>query len=743
MRLVSEPIFMTAWLLLFMPGVPRGGSSDERIGRLLDSSALNQPVIPLRAIRSSNPRNAPNPVSTQLPVASLSSGCPPVLELGLSGECAGIHSDDQLAITEIYVGDAPNNRIIRHTVDANLNHTWDPLSVAYGVVWLAEDLDLDGDIELVVQRGDGGNGYLDVLSAPDWSLRERFVMPGMKVEMNPVAVNMDADSYLELYVTPLTLGGTGRAQLIKYNHLTGGFDRIADIPVPAYTGGPPAVGDFDSDGRIEFISGHFTPTGLGEYGLFEYDGLSLNYVGPVGVPYDANTQYAAAARPKPGGVLHALLGYSGLSYRYQLLEPTGDNTFNLVAEFTDSTGWSGAPPCAAMDINCDGLDEMIVHFYPTPDPALKWNETLGTSDTVCRWPHGSFGTFVRFHSTDLNQDGIRELSTVNTDNLLRAFQGACAVCTSSPPGMLAWWGLDESFADTAHDSWSNHDGQQVGAPLFVSGKIGGGLRFDSPGEGVRVVGAAELNLGTGDFSIDAWINTTSSAIRNPILSKYDPAITRGWALWVEQGNRLALRLGDGTTSDFLSATGTIANGAWHHVAVTVIRADVAGVKLYLDGAMIGSGDPTSRPGDLSNTSDLWLGHADYVTGDSSHFDGALDEVRLFSRALTATEIRSIVAMDSLGNCKPKTFFCDCRREGDVVPDSVSDVFDIIEMIDYAFSGGTQPPRDSNCPHVDRGDVNCDGIDDVFDVMGLIDYTFSGGTPPCNPCTCSPYPTNCP
>lgn len=71
------------------------------------------------------------------------------------------------------------------------------------------------------------------------------------------------------------------------------------------------------------------------------------------------------------------------------------------------------------------------------------------------------------------------------------------------------------------------------------------------------------------------------------------------------------------------------------------------------------------------------------------------------------------------------------------------MFDVIGLIDYAFSSGPQPPKDSNCPHVDRGDVNCDGIDDVFDVVGLIDYTFSGGTPPCNPCSCGPYPTNCP
>lgn len=76
-------------------------------------------------------------------------------------------------------------------------------------------------------------------------------------------------------------------------------------------------------------------------------------------------------------------------------------------------------------------------------------------------------------------------------------------------------------------------------------------------------------------------------------------------------------------------------------------------------------------------------------------------------------------------------------------DGVPDVFDIIYLIDYVFSGGTRPPIDPLCYHIDRGDANCDGVDDVFDIVRLIDYVFSSGMPPCDPCLCTPYPTNCP
>jgi len=102
--------------------------------------------------------------------------------------------------------------------------------------------------------------------------------------------------------------------------------------------------------------------------------------------------------------------------------------------------------------------------------------------------------------------------------------------------------------------------------------------------------------------------------------------------------------------------------------------------------------------------------------------------------------------DAQDNCPhfPNPDQAGCPHQGDVAgADSVLDVLDVVELIEYAFEGASQPPRDTGCPHVDRGDVNCDGMDDVFDVVGLIDHVFSGGAAPCNPCACNPYPGNCP
>ena len=75
--------------------------------------------------------------------------------------------------------------------------------------------------------------------------------------------------------------------------------------------------------------------------------------------------------------------------------------------------------------------------------------------------------------------------------------------------------------------------------------------------------------------------------------------------------------------------------------------------------------------------------------------------------------------------------CECNFQGDINGDGFIDVFDVIDVIGIAFSGGTDP-KDPQCPTT-RGDVDNSGVVDVFDVIYLIATAFSGGPNPVNPC----------
>jgi hypothetical protein len=87
----------------------------------------------------------------------------------------------------------------------------------------------------------------------------------------------------------------------------------------------------------------------------------------------------------------------------------------------------------------------------------------------------------------------------------------------------------------------------------------------------------------------------------------------------------------------------------------------------------------------------------------------------------------------------------CANHGDPQADGVTDIFDVVRIVEVAFRAGV-PSVDGDCPHAPAGrtDLNCDGATDIIDVTMLIDVAFRAVSPAfCNPCACLSYPSNCP
>src|SRR5262249_48853155 len=142
------------------------------------------------------------------------------------------------------------------------------------------------------------------------------------------------------------------------------------------------------------------------------------------------------------------------------------------------------------------------------------------------------------------------------------------------------------------------------------------LRFDGSTSFVDVPSSASLNFGAaaasppGDFSIDAWIMQASTAVRSGVRSLVDKRQSQGvggYQFYLFNG-QLGLQLADTTFPNATPGAVVPADGRWHHIAVTVERNQSAGIRFYLDGAQAGSsGDPTLRPGTLTNTNALRIG----------------------------------------------------------------------------------------------------------------------------------------
>jgi primary-amine oxidase len=234
-------------------------------------------------------------------------------------------------------------------------------------------------------------------------------------------------------------------------------------------------------------------------------------------------------------------------------------------------------------------------------------------------------------------------------------------CAAVPQGIVGWWPFEENpgvttIQDIKNIGIPNNGTSHPGAsgPIHVPGAVGGGvingaLSFDGVDDYVEVNDAFSLNFGVGDFSADYWLNVSPSVQSGVILDKrieFLATTYQGYHLFVYDG-KPGLQLANGTTFANYIANATIADGYWHHVAVTVNRtSSIKEIRWYVDGNLV---DITPAPlaGSITSPAPLRFGARSFTTL-SGFLKGSLGEFELFNRVLTPDEIGSIYAA---GKCR--------------------------------------------------------------------------------------------
>jgi Concanavalin A-like lectin/glucanases superfamily len=209
------------------------------------------------------------------------------------------------------------------------------------------------------------------------------------------------------------------------------------------------------------------------------------------------------------------------------------------------------------------------------------------------------------------------------------------VRAQSPVGLLFSSTFNEGSGGSAIDNSGrgNHltDGPR---PLRVPGVFGQGYAVDL-GYGCPGREPSPFFDGTGDMTFAAWIHPTALTANARILDAGDDN-TR-FSLAATSG----LQLTSNNAANFaLSTTGVLTVGIWQHVAVTRPSAGT-GVKFYVNGKDVTSGTTNSGT-PIGSTGSMALGaflHGGACTAIT--FDGPIDEVRLYTRLLSASDIASV------------------------------------------------------------------------------------------------------
>jgi hypothetical protein len=225
-------------------------------------------------------------------------------------------------------------------------------------------------------------------------------------------------------------------------------------------------------------------------------------------------------------------------------------------------------------------------------------------------------------------------------------------CLPPPRRMVAWFPMDETAGATALDiAWGNN-GSYTGTASIL-GAVQQARKFNGASDYVKVPNAPQLNFGQGNFSFDAWIRSTSTSGVVVLLDKRSNP-PQGYSFYLFNG-RLGMQLGDGAGFANYAPLLVVADGAWHHVAVTVNRSSTTGIRFYVDGSFVQAFNPMPYPGSISNTNPLWIGVREPLLGGGGYFPGDLDEIELFNVELPPATVAQLYAAGRAGKCKERAY----------------------------------------------------------------------------------------
>jgi len=226
-----------------------------------------------------------------------------------------------------------------------------------------------------------------------------------------------------------------------------------------------------------------------------------------------------------------------------------------------------------------------------------------------------------------------------------------SLVNASDEGLVAYYSFDEGEGNVLHDlSGNGNDGTIYGAK-WVDGKYGKALSFDGRDDYVEIPDDNSLDLTT--MSVGCWfksgpnVNNYRSMVSKELSSGY--TIIWPYRLMILKNTgkvRFDFTMNHRTKDGYIETNNVYNDDRWHYV--TVSRDDnIKELKIYIDGKLDNS---KYYSGNIDQNNEVAkLGISPYTeqnTYGSYPFDGIIDEVRIYNRALTESEIKADMVSSS-------------------------------------------------------------------------------------------------
>ena len=203
-------------------------------------------------------------------------------------------------------------------------------------------------------------------------------------------------------------------------------------------------------------------------------------------------------------------------------------------------------------------------------------------------------------------------------------------------GLVGYWKLDEGAGLTTADTSGNSNiGTMTNGPSWVTGKFGKALSFDGANDYVAVPDEDSLDL-TEAMTISAWVKGNSFT-DNSILSKddYTDIEIRNYNFMISGTSGPYFIFCNTGVCYLIDSEYPLTTNTWYHVAVTYDRAFM---RIYVNGVEVKNTAQTVAM--EANTVPVSIGNVTRPSNNNyGHFNGIIDDVRVYNRALSAAEIQ--------------------------------------------------------------------------------------------------------
>jgi len=324
---------------------------------------------------------------------------------------------------------------------------------------------------------------------------------------------------------------------------------------------------------------------------------------------------------------------------------TINNPMPAITSFSPPTAVAGTP----------GLTLTVIGVNFVPGAVVRWNGQDRTTTPV-----DSTHLSAAITPADVAVAGTALVTVFNpapgggTSSPAPFTIGYLVACTPPPSGLVGWWPGDGNGQDIAG---GNHASLQGGL-TFASGMAGQAFNLNGTSSYAKVPAASVLDVGAAGtgLTIDAWIYPTDVSSARPIV-EWNDASNVGVHLWHSTSpgvpndpGALFTNIVDtsGAYHVFSSPGGLVGTSAFQHVALTYDK--TSGVAtLYLNGLVIAQQNLGAFAPQTSY--DLYFGRRPAGPGPFAYYAGAIDEIEIYSRALSVSEIQGIYNAGALGKCR--------------------------------------------------------------------------------------------